>query len=241
MLPILSINHESNQSLLVSVPACPLYNVDAIVERAAPIRQKRKPNMSKRFQRGSICLIGDVWKGRYWQDDPAGNKRKHSKADLGAKPQTAQMEAKRKLADIIEKSGVTKSHYVERLGVPADTFTQVRDAWEKEKLPTLALGSRTELPGQLAMHFFLGERTTGRLFNSRLGTAVCNEQLETVLRWATKKVGLKAATMHSSKHGRISLLDSPAFQPRSFRIMWDRKTRGRICNTGTGKSRNSMI
>jgi site-specific recombinase XerD len=55
---------------------------------------------------------------------------------------------------------------------------------------------------------FLGERTTGRLFNSRHGTALCNQQLNTVMRWATKRLGLKAATMHSFRHGRISLLVS---------------------------------
>jgi integrase len=269
--------------------------------------------------------------------------------------------------------GLHKSDYVERQTVPVVTFTQVCDAWEKKRLPTLALSSRTELPGQLARHLrpffgamrvetiktgivndwiiglnkqdlhpktvhnkwqmfrsimnwhtdqqdkprrkwspdlphipdveqrwltpsemlqiieavraypthgqvegqykplmrvdaftglrsgevqglnaedfdfergilhvqrslykqqevptkgkrrryvfvdsvtsqivkeFLGECTTGRLFNSRLGTALCNQQLNTVMRWATKKFGLKAATMHSYRHGRFSLLDS---------------------------------
>ena len=58
--------------------------------------------MSKRFQHGSVSLIGDVWKGRYWQDDPAGGKRKHPQVDLGDRPQMTKMEAKRKLADIFD-------------------------------------------------------------------------------------------------------------------------------------------
>jgi integrase len=53
---------------------------------------------------------------------------------------------------------------------------------------------------------FLGDRRTGRVFQSRTGSPVTNQQLNIVLRWATKKLGIKSGTMHAFRHGRISHL-----------------------------------
>src|SRR5260370_14889670 len=46
-----------------------------IVPAATPIRQKRKPYMSKRFQTGSVQLVGKMWHGRYWRGPPRKKKR----------------------------------------------------------------------------------------------------------------------------------------------------------------------
>ena len=53
---------------------------------------------------------------------------------------------------------------------------------------------------------FLGDRRTGRVFQSRTGSPINNQQLNIVLRWATKKLEIKTGTMHAFRHGRISLL-----------------------------------
>jgi integrase len=327
--------------------------------------------MSKRFQRGSVRLIGNVWKGRYWQDVPGEQKRRHPQVDLGTKPEMTKLAARQKLEEIIGKLGLNTPTFLERFEVPAVTFGQVCDAWISKRLPQLALSTRTEAPGQLAMHLkpffgampletiktatvndwirgleklglkpksvhnkwkmfraimnwntdendeprrrwkpclppipdverrwytppemlqiieasaeypargqvkgqyrplfqldafsglrsgevtglhvedldfekkkihvqrsiykgvevptkgrrrrkvfvdsitmqmlkeFLGARTTGRVFQSRIGSPVNNQQLNTVLRWTTKKLGIKTGTMHAFRHGRISLL-----------------------------------
>jgi len=51
---------------------------------------------------------------------------------------------------------------------------------------------------------YLGDRTTGRIFQSRDGSPVRNGQLNTVLQWATMQLGIRPGTMHAFRHGRNS-------------------------------------
>ena len=51
---------------------------------------------------------------------------------------------------------------------------------------------------------YLGDRTTGRIFQGRNGAPIRNGQLNTVLRWATKQLGIRPGTMHAFRHGRNS-------------------------------------
>lgn len=75
--------------------ACPLYDVDAIVIAAPPIRQKRTGYMSKRFQRGSVFSVGKMWHGRYWQDVPGKEKREHPLVVLGERKEMTKLEARK--------------------------------------------------------------------------------------------------------------------------------------------------
>src|ERR1700676_4185963 len=131
---------------------CQIHLRQDILFLQPPIQQKRNRYMSKRYQRGSVRLIGNVWKGRYWVDVPGEAKRKHPQVDLGTKPEMTKLPAKRKLGEITGKLGRNTPPFLERLEVPAVTFSQVCDAWESKRLPKLALSTRTEAPGQLAMH-----------------------------------------------------------------------------------------
>src|SRR5260370_9073327 len=56
-----------------------------IVPAATPIRQKRKPYMSKRFQTGSVQLVGKMWHGRYWRVASRKKKQGYSLVGLGSK------------------------------------------------------------------------------------------------------------------------------------------------------------
>ena len=51
---------------------------------------------------------------------------------------------------------------------------------------------------------YLGDRTTGRLFQGRNGNPVRNQQLNTVLGWATAQLSIERGTMHAFRHGRNS-------------------------------------
>ena len=102
-----------------------------IVPAATPIRQKRKPYMSKRFQTGSVRLVGKMWYGRYWRDVPGKETRDHPLVVLGSKSEMTKPEARRKLLDIIEKEGLNNNNFLERLempAVPALTFNGVADS-----------------------------------------------------------------------------------------------------------------
>jgi integrase len=51
---------------------------------------------------------------------------------------------------------------------------------------------------------YLGDRTTGRIFQSRDAAPIRNGQLNTVLHWAQDQLGLKRGGIHAFRHGRNS-------------------------------------
>jgi len=51
---------------------------------------------------------------------------------------------------------------------------------------------------------YLGDRTTGRLFQARDGNPARNQQLNAVLGWATAQLSIERGTMHAFRHGRNS-------------------------------------
>ena len=122
---------------------------DAIVPAATPIRQKRKPYMSKRFQRGSVRLIGKNWQGRYWRDVPGKEKRDHPSVVLGCKSEMTKPEARRKLLDIIENEGLNNTDFLKQPEIPAVpvlTFNGVADSWELKRLPQLKESTQYAAP-----------------------------------------------------------------------------------------------
>lgn len=168
---------------------CQIQPHQDILSLQTPIQQKRNRYMSKRYQRGSVRLIGNVWKGRYWVDVPGEAKRKHPQVELGTKPEMTKLAAKQKLEEIIGKLGLNTPTFLERLEVPAVTFSQVCDAWESKRLPQLALSTRTEAPGQLAMHlrpFF------GAMPLETIKTPVVSQWIAGLV-----KLGLKPKTVHN--------------------------------------------
>jgi integrase len=53
---------------------------------------------------------------------------------------------------------------------------------------------------------FLGDRQTGRIFQSRNGTPLVHSNVNRyVLQSINEKVGIPMATTHASRHGRISI------------------------------------
>ena len=122
---------------------------DAIVPAATPIRQKRKPYMSKRFQTGSVRLIGKNWQGRYWRDVPGKEKRDHPSVVLGCKSEMTKPEARRKLLDIIENEGLNNTDFLKQPEIPAVpvlTFNGVADSWELKRLPQLKESTQYAAP-----------------------------------------------------------------------------------------------
>jgi integrase len=107
------------------------------------------------------------------------------------------------------RSGEVTGLYVEDLDFDGQRIHVQRSIYKGVEVPTKGKRNRRVTVDLVTMQMvrnFLGGRTTGRVFNSRLGTPIRNEQLNTVLRWATKKLGIKTGTMHAFRHGRISLL-----------------------------------
>jgi integrase len=145
--------------------------------------------MSKRFQRGSVFAVGNKWHGRYWRDVPGKETREHPLVVLGERKEMTKLEARKKLADIIEKEGLNKETYLEISVVPAVTFNHVADAWELTRLPQLALSTRHDAPGQIAKHlrpFF------GALPLESIKTGTINEWVMGLV-----KIGLEPKTIHN--------------------------------------------
>lgn len=105
--------------------------------------------MSKRFQTGSVRLIGRMWQGRYWRDVPGKEKRDHPSVVLGSKSEMTKPEARRKLLDIIEKEGLNNTDFLKHLempAVPVMTFNGVVDSWELKRLPQLKESTQYTAP-----------------------------------------------------------------------------------------------
>src|SRR5579872_907761 len=191
MTPILPIIQSAIESSLLypSAPACVPTDADVNVVSAPPIRQKRKAYMSKRFQRGSVLAVGKMWHGRYWRNVLGKEEREHAFVVLGDRKEITKLEARQKLADIIEKEGLNKKTYLELLAVPAKTFNDVADEWESKRLPQLALSTQDDAPGQLAKHlrpFF------GALRLEAIKTATVNMWITSL-----EKKGLEPKTVHN--------------------------------------------
>jgi hypothetical protein len=145
--------------------------------------------MSKRFQIGSVRLVGKMWHGRYWRDAPGKEKRDHPLVVLGSK---SKPEARRKLLDILEKEGLNNTNFLERLempAVPALTFNGVADSWELKRLPKLKVSTRHSAPKQIAKHlrpFF------GALTLESIKTGTINEWIATL-----EQLGLEPKTVHN--------------------------------------------
>lgn len=105
--------------------------------------------MSKRFQTGSVRLIGKNWQGRYWRDVPGKEKRDHPSVVLGCKSEMTKPEARRKLLDIIENEGLNNTDFLKQPEIPAVpvlTFNGVADSWELKRLPQLKESTQYAAP-----------------------------------------------------------------------------------------------
>jgi integrase len=163
----------------VSIPApvCKLESIGDNVSPAQPIRQKRKKQMSKRFQKGYVYAVGKQWYGRYRRDIPDQEQREYPSVVLGPRKEMSKLEARQKLLAIISKEGLNDKTYLETLAMTAKTFNDVADAWELKRLPQLRISTQRTAPGQIAKHlrpFF------GHLVLDSIKTGMVNEWIGTL-------------------------------------------------------------
>jgi hypothetical protein len=103
----------------------------ASIAPATPNRKGRR--MSHRCgQSGYVVKKGNVWHGRYYVD--LKDRRKRVSVPIGPVDQFTKPQAKRKLRDLIEQSGVnTEAHLLQAINV-SRTFEQESTWWRKNKL-----------------------------------------------------------------------------------------------------------
>jgi len=101
------------------------------ISAATPNRKGR--SMSRRYgQSGYVVKKGKMWHGRYYVD--LQDKRKRVSVPLGPVDQLTKPEAKRKLRDLLEHSGVnTEAHLLQAINV-GKTFEQESAWWRENKL-----------------------------------------------------------------------------------------------------------
>ena len=107
------------------------------------------------------------------------------------------------------RSGEVTGLHVEDVDFERGAINVQRSIYRGREVPTKGKRNRTVFIDSITVQMiqkFLGGRTTGRIFNSRMGTPICNQQLNVVLTWATAKLGIKRGSMHAFRHGRVSLL-----------------------------------
>src|SRR5260370_28173259 len=123
--------------------------VSDTVSPATPLQQKRKRQMSTRFQTGTVRLVGKKWYGRYRRDVAGQEKRNHIAVVLGSKSEMTKQQAKKKLLDIIVAEGLNNPNFLDKLSVPAVpalTFNAVADSWELKRLPQLKVSTQYTAP-----------------------------------------------------------------------------------------------
>ena len=116
---------------------------------ATPLQQKRKRQMSTRFQTGYVRLVGKKWYGRYRRDVAGQEKRNQIAVVLGSKSEMTKQQAKKKLLDIIVAEGLNNPNFLDKLSVPAVpalTFNAVADSWELKRLPQLKVSTQYTAP-----------------------------------------------------------------------------------------------
>jgi integrase len=107
------------------------------------------------------------------------------------------------------RSGEVTGLIVEDLDFASGIVHVQRSIYKGKEVPTKGKRNRKVIVDSITMQMvqdFLGGRTTGRVFRSRVGTPIRNSQLNIVLTKVTAGLGLKRGTMHGFRHGRISLL-----------------------------------
>ncbi len=122
---------------------------DDTLSPATPLQQKRKRQMSTRFQTGTVRPVGKMWYGRYRRDVAGQEKRSQIAVVLGSKSEMTKQQAKKKLLDIIVKEGLNNPNFLDALAVPAVpalTFNAVADSWELKRLPQLKESSQYSAP-----------------------------------------------------------------------------------------------
>lgn len=120
---------------MFSEQVCPEVEVArASIASATPNRKGR--SMNRRYgQSGYIVKKGNMWHGRYYVD--LQDRRKRVSVPLGPIDQFTKPQAKRKLRDLLEQSGVnTEAHLLQAIRM-GRTFSQEAAWWRQNKLSLL--------------------------------------------------------------------------------------------------------
>jgi integrase len=143
------LKEESSQPSTVAFVPLVSSETDGTVSPATPLQQKRKRQMSTRFQTGYVRLVGKKWYGRYRRDVAGQEKRNQIAVVLGSKSEMTKQQAKKKLLDIIVREGLNNPNFLDALNVPAVpalTFNAVADSWELKRLPQLKESTQYTAP-----------------------------------------------------------------------------------------------
>jgi integrase len=93
---------------------------------------------SRSGQKGQVVRKGDVWYGRFYIDVPGQEKRVRKCVPIGpavGEGKLTKSEAKNKLQEYLQKLGVNKVSHLQQSLQPVQTFGEVVEWWEQNKLP----------------------------------------------------------------------------------------------------------
>jgi integrase len=105
------------------------------------------------------------------------------------------------------RSGEISGLQVEDINFARGFIHVQRSVYHSVEVPTKGKRSRRVDLDSITLQMvktYLGDRTSGRVFQGRNGTPIRNQQLNTVLAWATGQLSIAPATMHAFRHGRNS-------------------------------------
>ena len=105
------------------------------------------------------------------------------------------------------RSGEISGLHVEDINFARGFIHVRRSVFHGVEVPTKGQRSRSVYVDSSTLQMlkaYLGDRTAGRVFQGNNGKPIRNQQLNTVLTWATEQLAIARGTMHAFRHGRNS-------------------------------------
>jgi integrase len=105
------------------------------------------------------------------------------------------------------RSGEISGLHAEDINFARGFIHVQRSVFDGVEVPTKGKRNRNVYLDSTTLHMlkqYLGVRTTRRLFQGNNGKPIRNQQLNTVLTWATEQLSIARGTMHAFRHGRNS-------------------------------------
>lgn len=106
-----------------------------------PIQRDRRAMSRRSGQKGSVRVVGNVYKGRYWADVPGTTKRVRRAITIGKTSVITKPQAERWLAQYIEAQGVNSPEHLARSQAPVRAFGEAARLWQDRQLNERAKAS----------------------------------------------------------------------------------------------------
>jgi|HubBroStandDraft_6_1064221.scaffolds.fasta_scaffold448789_1 integrase len=116
-------------------------------------------------QSGTVVQKGNMWRGRYLEDVAGQEQRVYRSVFLGLVAELTKAEAKRKLKEYIQQTGIDSEQHFVKATSPIETFRQKATWWADNVMSFYKPATKASMTNQLNKHILprLGDLTTSQI------------------------------------------------------------------------------